>query len=352
MLGPYTMSRHPIQKIRRAVRRLGYRLLPGAIILRYHRISELAPDPHSLCVSPRFFAAHLEILSAHVRPLSLRQLVASLRNGALPRLAVVITLDDGYADSLSHAKPLLERYGVPATVFVISGFLGCRREFWSDELERLLLQPGTLPVRLHLDINGTSFEAELEHEAQYREDQFRRHCFSKVKLEDHSSPRHELYRRLHQILHVMPMAQQWDILDRLAAWAGTKPILRETHRLLTPEELVRLADGGLVEVGAHSMTHPVLSGLPAATQREEIGGSKLHLEEILGRPVASFAYPYGSRHDYSSATVAILKEAGFESACTTTDDVIFRSDDPFQLPRLYAGNWDGEEFANRLGIRV
>jgi peptidoglycan/xylan/chitin deacetylase (PgdA/CDA1 family) len=343
---------HLIKKVGRLIRRVRHKLLPGAIILRYHRISELAPDPHALCVAPDFFAAHLEILSRLGRPMSLRQLVASLRNGPLPRRAVVITLDDGYADSLSHAKPLLERYGVPATVFVISGFLGCRREFWWDELETLLLQPGTLPARLRLDMDGAPFEGRLEHEAHYSEDEFRRNCRAKLKLKEHPSPRHQLYRRLHDLLQPMSRERQWDVLDRLAAWAGTKPTIRQTHRPLTPEELVRLGEGKLIEVGAHSVTHPILSRLPAAAQREEIEGSKHHLEEILGQPVTSFAYPYGSHHDFSAETAALVQDAGFESACSTTPDVIFRGADLFRLPRLYVGNWDGEEFARRLGVRV
>jgi peptidoglycan/xylan/chitin deacetylase (PgdA/CDA1 family) len=80
---------------------------------------------------------------------------------------VVITFDDGYADNLHNAKPLLERYDIPATVFVTTGHIGHEREFWGDELDRLLLQPSTLPELLGLSINGSPYQWELGEVAHY-----------------------------------------------------------------------------------------------------------------------------------------------------------------------------------------
>ena len=69
----------------------------------------------------------------------------AVSGGDVPSAGVVVTFDDGYADNFHNAKPLLERYEIPATVFVTTGYLQDQREFWWDELERILLQPGTLP---------------------------------------------------------------------------------------------------------------------------------------------------------------------------------------------------------------
>ena len=69
--------------------------------------------------------------------------------------------------------------------------------------------------------------------------------------------------------------------------------------MLSPDEVTQLADGGLIEVGAHSKTHPVFSRLTEAEQWSEINASKIYLEEILGKPVAGFSYPYGGRADYT-----------------------------------------------------
>ncbi len=114
----------------------------GLSILLYHRVTEVPSDPWALSVTPDHFAGHLEILREYTRPISLQQLSQGLREGNLPDCSVVVTFDDGYADNLLNAKPLLERYDVPATVFLATGLVEHWREPWWDELEQLLLQPG------------------------------------------------------------------------------------------------------------------------------------------------------------------------------------------------------------------
>ena len=109
-----------------------------------------------------------------------------------------------------------------------------------------------------------------------------------------------------------------------------------------------LAQGGLIEIGAHTVTHSVLAALTPSSQREEIKESKRFLEELLGRKVASFAYPYGRRCDYSEQSVALVREAGFAHACSNFAGVVGRNSDLFQLPRVQVRDWDGDEFAGRL----
>jgi len=99
---------------RLAAQRLRCRYVPSTLILLYHRIADVQPDPWSLCVTPRHFAEQLETLQQYSRPMQLRQLIRALADGYLPRRSVVITFDDGYADNLHHAKPTLERYEILA----------------------------------------------------------------------------------------------------------------------------------------------------------------------------------------------------------------------------------------------
>lgn len=339
-------------KWQKAFRNFRHRLRPGASILRYHRIADLGSDPHPVCVSPAHFAEQLEVLKKNSHVLSLQRFNQALRNGRIPPGAVVITVDDGYADNLYQGKPLLERFDLPATVFITTGHLGVPREFWWDKLEQIFLQPGTLPDRLSLTVGATRHEWQLRDACNYGEDDVHRHRAWNLSLGNDPSPRHRLYRDLHRLLKPMAAVEQERILHDLCAWAGRKATARESHRFLAPEEINRLAYGGLIEVGAHTVTHPILSPLSEAPQRDEILSSKTQLEDILGSPVTSFAYPYGSRRDYSKETVAIVRDAGFECACTTTADVIFNHDDPFELPRIYVGNWPADEFAQRLGWSV
>jgi peptidoglycan/xylan/chitin deacetylase (PgdA/CDA1 family) len=131
-----------IGEIRKAiVRRLSNSIAPGARILMYHRVAEVAVDPWELCVTPQHFAEHLEVLSKFARVVSLSQLTQELDAGKSIDRSIAITFDDGYGDNLLTAKPILEKSDLPATIFVANGYVEQQREYWWDELERLFFQP-------------------------------------------------------------------------------------------------------------------------------------------------------------------------------------------------------------------
>ena len=117
---------------------IGSRFARRAIILGYHRVAQIAHDPFDLCASPDSFESQLKMLSQIAYPLRLQDLVASIQEKRIPENGVVITFDDGYADVLYNALPLLEKYKIPATIFVTTGKLG--KEFWWDELERIVFE--------------------------------------------------------------------------------------------------------------------------------------------------------------------------------------------------------------------
>ncbi len=336
-------------RVRRTARRAfgGLRRSSGLILL-YHRIADLPSDPQLLAVTPYRFAQHLEVLRGYGCPVSLGEMRAAVREGRLPHRAVAVTFDDGYADNVEQGKPLLARYDIPATVFVTTSYLGGEREFWWDDLERLLLLPGRLPESLRLRIGPAVHEWCLGEAADYDEDQFRRHSGWSVACACDPSPRHGVYRLVYRLLRGVPNEVRAAALDELSSIAGVARAIRPTHRTLSPEGLLRLREGGLVDVGAHATTHSVLSALPAAAQRSEIVESKARVQEITGGEVASFAYPFGGRADYTRATVALVREAGFALACSNVDGLVRRRPDLLQLPRVLVRNWDAGTFAARL----
>lgn len=318
---------------------------PGkALILLYHRIARLRSDPWALAVTPRRFGEHLEVLRRVARPMELGELSRSLLDGSVPDGAVVVTFDDGYADNLHNAKPLLKRYGVPATIFIPSGFLGSEKEFWWDELDRLLLQPGKLPGRLSLNINGNTFGWELAEVARYRLSEAREHRGWRAWKKP-PTPRHSIYQSLWKALHSMPEDDRHSVLEELRRWANIGASGRPAHRTLSLEEVRNLAQGRPIDVGAHTVTHPALSTLSIAKQRDEIMSSKSQLEEILGRPVHSFAYPYGKPSDYSADTTNLVRESGFLCACVNFAGVVERSTGMYELPRVHVPNLDQGRFA-------
>lgn len=334
-------------KVQHTVRQLNNQIFPGALILMYHRVAEVDSDPWSLCVTPKHFAEHLEVLRQYGYPLHLQQLIKKIGDRQLVHRSIVVTFDDGYADNFYNAKPLLEKYDIPATVFVTTGGIDQEHEFWWDELERLFLQPGTLPNLLQLNINGKTYEWELGEAVHYSEADRQRDRHWRIDREPGEDPtlRHTLYRLLYQMLQFLPISERSKLLDELGIWANAEPVGRSTHRSLFNKEMLALEEGGLIEVGAHTVTHPFLSKLPIASQRDEIQQSKDYLEETLGHPVTSFSYPNGS---YITETISIVQEAGFTCACSSIVGRVQRHSNCFLLPRVVVENWDGETFARWL----
>jgi peptidoglycan/xylan/chitin deacetylase (PgdA/CDA1 family) len=314
---------------------------PGPLILLYHRVAEPSEDPFELAVSPTHFAEQLDWLDRQAQPIALSQLDAVQRAGRPPRRAVAISFDDGYLDNLTTAAPLLERHDLPATIFVTSGQLGSSREFWWDELARLLLGPLSLPSTLVLTLNGQQHRWQLDPRDADPADR----CRWRYGQPSAPDSRQRLFQEFYDLLKPAPPPTREAALELLRDQAGAPAEAHPLARALSPDELRQLAHAGLIEIGAHTVSHPPLDALLADAQRAEIGGSKAQLEALLDQPVQSFAYPHGL-HDRSA--LQAVREAGFVRACTTAGLPLPPRADPFRLPRLVVGNWDGDTFGRRL----
>jgi peptidoglycan/xylan/chitin deacetylase (PgdA/CDA1 family) len=310
-----------------------------AVLLLYHRVAEPVLDPQLLCVSRRHFAEHIEVIRRYGGAIQIKQIGQAWERGR--GTVIGITFDDGYADNLHNAYPVLKRYDTPATVFVTAGYIGSRREFWYDALEKILLSGRSLPETLGLEVAGSSFQWRFGPDPAQLSDW-------SVARPDDPTARHAAYRSLCDLLRPLRDAQRQGILERIGDWAGVGLEARCSHRALSPEELRALAADGLVEIGSHTITHPLLSALPAAEQRSEIAGSKTQLEQLVGQEVSSFAYPFGGRAHYNTESVSAVREAGFVRACSNFPGVARRGTDPWQLPRFLVRDWDGDQFARAL----
>ena len=319
---------------------MSQRVLRRPVILAYHRIATVARDPLLLAVRPEHFSQQLDVLARITRTIPLSELAEAMLERGGARGTAVITFDDGYLDNLTEARPELERTSAPATVFVTSGSPGGR--FWWDELERLVLAPDTLPAAFRLEVAGTVYEwllADDPHGADASDWTIRSPT---------DSPRQKLYRELASLIRPLAPELRSAALDEVARWSTEAARSPLDARSMTANEISQLAADGLVEIGAHTISHPVLARLPANRQRFEIEESRRFVTDVTGRPPSNFAYPFGGRADFGPETVEILRDEKFKTAVTTIPGTIRRNADPLVFPRFLVRDWDGDEFERRF----
>ena len=345
-----THGRRLLQMARRRLgRALRYSSGPDPsrpVILMYHRVADVDSDPWGLAVSPANFRDQMRVLGAHGLAISLSELVHGLSTGGLPSGKVCVTFDDGYSDNLLNAKPILEECAVPATFFLTSGNLQGDRDFWWDALEGPFFRVRRLPATLDLRTESITLTLDLGVDAEYRDSAFAGHRQWRA-WDPPPSRRHHAYHELWQALSALPSSARETLVDTIRGWADDVDAPTEC-RPLSADQVRQLASGSLIEVGGHSVTHPCLPRLDRPEQAREIVENKIRLEALLDRPLRHFAYPHGQFND---DTVALVKEAGYHSACTSAAAAVSDAADVFRLPRICAEDWTGGEFSRRLRQR-
>jgi peptidoglycan/xylan/chitin deacetylase (PgdA/CDA1 family) len=259
-------------------------------VLTYHRIAELADDPDDLdpalvSAGPLEFQNHVAWLAANATPVSLDDVLAARAGGAeLPRRAVLVTFDDGYADFAEVAWPVLRAHGVPAVVFVATAYPGSLGHgFWWDRLHRALARTDRrepLPTPLGLLPLATAADRERAHSA------------------------------LVPYIHALPHDDAMRALERLVALLGDAD---SVCPVLSWPQLRELAGEG-VTVAPHTRTHARLDRVTRERADAEIAGSRADVERELGHCPAAFAFPAGGHDDQAGA---LLREHGFALGFTT-----------------------------------
>lgn len=278
---------------------------PLLTTLIYHRVLP-APDPMLPDeVDAATFERQMRFLARAFAVLPLAEAALRLRNGTLPRRACCVTFDDGYADNLTVALPILERYRLPATVFVATGYLdgGC---MFSDAA-----------VRLVGGYRGDTLDLSDEGLERYSTAGLAARRATVAALQTH--------------LKYLPPAERDAKVARIAGRAGASI---PTDLMLSSTQLKQLAARG-VEIGGHTVAHTVLSTLDDSGAEHEIAAGKAFLENLLDRPVRTFAYPNGRPgRDYAERHVRMVASLGFDAAVTTSFGVANPATDRYQLPRF------------------
>lgn len=291
-------------------------------VLIFHRV---LPEPDPIFPGeidvPRFDAI-CRWVRQWFNVLPLDAAVSRLQRGTLPARAAAITFDDGYADNHDHALPLLQRHGLPATFFIASGFIdgGC---MWNDGVIDAVRRCRTP----HLELAGL---ADLPDE--------------RLAVDSVPAKRAAIARIIGAVKY-LPVAQRLEIVATLRRRAGVDD---RPGWMMTSEQLRAMRRAGM-QIGAHTVTHPILARLDRATALDEMRRGRDFLESTLQERVGLFAYPNGRPGtDYSEESVAAAREAGFDAAFTTAWGAASQNTDMFQLPRFTP--WDQGQA--RFGLRL
>lgn len=278
-------------------------------IVLYHSIS---PEPDELLSEQgdaAIFDAHIRYLSSHFNILPLHEAIQRLQDGTLPSRAVSITFDDGYANNAEVALPILQKYNATATFFIAAGFINGGM-MWNDKVIELIRRaPGNL-----LDLNEIGFG---KHDISSLE-QRQKTLFALVNKFKYL-PHAEKYTQLEKLCHLIP-------------------VTLSENMMMTADQIRQLHNAGM-EIGGHTVNHPILARTDNEAAYTEIENGKKILEDIIQAPVRLFAYPNGKPgQDYLTEHVTMLKEIGFEGAVSTAWGAANKNADIYQLPRFTP--WD------------
>ncbi|MGV9670862.1 polysaccharide deacetylase family protein [Gordonia sp. NPDC003504] len=319
-----------------AVRRRIRRLRPRGGILMYHCVCAEACDPWAICIAPEHFDDQMAVLAEARAAVPLADFADEdgyTRDGS--RLAV--TFDDGYVDNLLVALPILEKYDIPATIFVVGNAVDRRREFWWDALQRAILGPTTLPEILDLPFGtgrqtftSTDGWGAVADSAGWRAD-----------AEEPRNRRQQLFRTLWDAIVVLGPDEQDAAVDHLLEWAGEPEIGVSSRLPVTGEQFAELARHPLITLGGHTLDHVSLTDMALSDRHAQIDAGNRSVSELADAPVTQFAFPFGR---FDAPTRNLLRDSDVTVGCTSVSTPATSSDDRHALPRLHATDMDGEAF--------
>ena len=286
-------------------------------VLIFHRV---LPQPDPLFPDEMYAERFDQIcgwLKAWFNVLPLDVAVNQLRYGNLPDRACCITFDDGYADNLEIATPILQKHGLSSTFFIATGFLDGGR-MWNDTL---------IEAIRHCRAETLSLEG-----------------FGEFALGSIEQRRQALGTLIGKIKY-LPLEERRELTEKIAAAAGVEP----AKDLMMGADGVRALRAAGMQVGAHTVTHPILARLTVDQARQEIRESQIFLQDLLQERVGLFAYPNGKPGtDYLPEHVLLARELGFDAAVSTSWGAANSSTDAFQIPRFTP--WDQKR--NAFGMRL
>ncbi len=286
-------------------------------ILIYHRVLPKRDPLQPWEPDAATFQWQMELLAKNFTVLTITDAISKLRDGTLPPRTACVTFDDGYADNATVALPVLREVGIPATFYIATGFLNGGR-MWNDSI-----------IEFFRTFTGEKLDLSAEGLGVYdvSTDSVKNAALQKIL------PR----------LKYLPPAERQEKVDFIVK-QDTLP-----NNLMMTTDMVQKMHVSGMEIGAHTVTHPILACVSASVAKQEIMDSKSCLENIIGEKVRSFAYPNGRLgQDYLARHAITVQELGFDSAVSTTWGSVNSQSDFWQLPRFTPWDQRPSRFLLRL----
>jgi len=297
----------------------------NATLVVYHSINEYREDRIRIpnIVTPTAFEAQIRYFASTAKFITLQDYLDHIENRKpLSNKCIVVTFDDGYKDNLTIASPILQKYGVPATFFIATGYINTDHMKWEDQLSCWVRRSNAETVSLNLPSGEVSFKIDNE------KNKFRAiNALVKVLGSLNKSEREQALHELREQLNVK--------------------LTDEADVMMTWDDARQLADIQGYSVGSHTVTHQHLTRIPPEEARWELTNSKAQLEKEIGRPVTLFSYPKG---DFNDAVIAAVQNAGYKSAGTIEYGQNSIHSDPLRLKRVLVPNQSGAQFT--IGMRL
>lgn len=274
------------------------------------------------------FKLHLEYLKKYHHVIPLEQWLESKTSGKqIPEGSVVITFDDGYQSNYTLAFPLLKAWGVPATIFLTTEFVDCRRSLWTDRVEYVMNRsnPDSFEIKMEGQTNGG-----VPLEIEFHDRASRLACEKEIRGK----------------LKIIPQGFRSPVLEKLEQRLGSNldqdPNPPKIYRPLKWSEVNEMLQSGLVSIGGHTHTHAILTKCRPEDVERELSVSRGIIEKSTAKPCRLFCYPNGAPGDFSQETKKWLQQSGYLLALTTVFGLNNPDQDPFELKRVGAPH-EGDE---------
>ena len=297
----------------------------GLLVLAYHRIADMSAedehpgDPELVSASLADFEWQMQLVARHFQPITFRRVIECLEGGtAMPQRSLVVTFDDGHLDNYTGAFPILRSLGIPATIFLSTGYIGSQEPYWFDHVARLLAKAPSGPIQL----TSVPFKAVL------------------LDMRSRRSATEALLGLLKRVANSRRL-DCLDELDRLFPSRRDGSASNEQFALSWPQVREMAAAG--IEFGSHTVSHPILTQVDDVQLRRELSESREAIVAHTGQAGDIIAYPIGKRFAFDERVIRACEASGYRlgvSYETGTNPSVLSA--RFELKRLAV-----ERYTNR-----